>query len=244
MNITAEEKLMYSVMKAIYESRIPIDFKGAMVLKACLLEAGYPDDIRHTVDVDANWNSETAPTPEQMTDSIEAAIRRAGIDLKVNMYRMYGDNRSAGFELKDPETDELLFSMDIDVNRPMQATKLYQIEGLRFRGISPIMMLVDKISAISTDKVFSRIKDVVDLYYLAQVFGIDRDELAEAFNSSRRTVGDFDGFLHRLPELEHAYSKYRLAGNVSKPPFEEVYGTVKRFIRDVLPRERNRDYVR
>ena len=36
MNITAEEKLMYDVMKAIYDSGIPVNFKGSMVLKACL----------------------------------------------------------------------------------------------------------------------------------------------------------------------------------------------------------------
>lgn len=34
MKITAEEKLMYDVMKAIYDSGIPVDFKGSMVLKA------------------------------------------------------------------------------------------------------------------------------------------------------------------------------------------------------------------
>ncbi len=43
MNITAEEKLMYSVMKAIYDCGIPMNFKGSMVLKACLLEAGYEE---------------------------------------------------------------------------------------------------------------------------------------------------------------------------------------------------------
>ena len=43
MNFTAEEKLMYEVMKAIYESGIPISFKGSMVLKACLLEAGFSE---------------------------------------------------------------------------------------------------------------------------------------------------------------------------------------------------------
>ena len=36
MRMTAEEKLMYDVMKAIYDSGIPISFKGSMVLKACL----------------------------------------------------------------------------------------------------------------------------------------------------------------------------------------------------------------
>ena len=40
MNITADEKQMYQVMKALYESGIPICFKGSMVLKACLNEAG------------------------------------------------------------------------------------------------------------------------------------------------------------------------------------------------------------
>ena len=41
MNITGIEKRMYEVMKAVFDSGIPVDFKGAMVLKACLLEAGY-----------------------------------------------------------------------------------------------------------------------------------------------------------------------------------------------------------
>lgn len=58
MNMTAEEKTMYEVMKSIYDSRIPISFKGSMVLKACLFEAGYSDETRHTVDIDANWNSD------------------------------------------------------------------------------------------------------------------------------------------------------------------------------------------
>lgn len=58
MKITAEEHLMYKVMKAIYESGIPISFKGSMVLKACLMEAGFTDDTRHTVDIDANWHSD------------------------------------------------------------------------------------------------------------------------------------------------------------------------------------------
>ena len=58
MAITAVEKLMYQVMKAIFDSGIPVSFKGSMVLKACLLEAGYDEETRHTVDIDGNWNSD------------------------------------------------------------------------------------------------------------------------------------------------------------------------------------------
>lgn len=45
MQITAEEKLMYGVMKAMYDGGIPLDFKGSMVLKACLIEAGFHEEI-------------------------------------------------------------------------------------------------------------------------------------------------------------------------------------------------------
>ncbi len=74
MKLTAEEKLMYKVMKAIYESGIPLDFKGSMVLKACLHEAGFEDDVRHTVDIDGNWHFETPPTREQMTESLQKTL--------------------------------------------------------------------------------------------------------------------------------------------------------------------------
>ena len=74
MNITAEEKLMYSVMRSIYDSGIPVSFKGSMVLKACLMEEGYDEETRHTADIDANWYSGTAPGAEQMVESLQKAI--------------------------------------------------------------------------------------------------------------------------------------------------------------------------
>ena len=71
MKLSAEEKLMYQVMKAIYESGIPVSFKGSMVLKACLMEAGFTEDVRHTVDIDANWNTDNSPSAEHMVESIQ-----------------------------------------------------------------------------------------------------------------------------------------------------------------------------
>ena len=134
MNITAEEKIMYDVMKAIYDSGIPVCFKGSMVLKAFLIEAGYVDDTRHTVDIDANWNSDDSPTTEQIAESLQKAINRSGISLIVNVYRKYGEGRSAGFELIDPESEEILFTMDVDVNRPQVITQIYEISGIHFNG--------------------------------------------------------------------------------------------------------------
>lgn len=124
MVLTAEEKLMYRVMQVIYESGIPIDFKGSMVLRACLLEAGY--------------------------------------------------------------SEEILFRMDMDVNRPVAETKFYEIAEIRFRRVSVDQMLADKISVVSGDKVFRRIKDVVDLYYLSRVFPFHGTQVKQALESSGR----------------------------------------------------------
>lgn len=235
MNITAEEKLMYDVMKAIYDSGIPISFKGSMVLKACLMEAGFSDDTRHTVDIDANWNSDVPPTADQMVDSLQKAIFDKGIALEVKIYRMYGEGRSAGFELADSTTEEVLFTMDVDVNRPIPSTKIYEIAGVKFCGVSPIQIISDKVAAVSTDKVFRRIKDVVDLYYLSNVFAFDRGAILDTLKNNGRTLDSFDGFLNRTEELKHSYEKFRFAGDVSKPPFEEVYQAVKNYIKDILP---------
>lgn len=240
MNITAEEKLMYEVMKAIYDSGIPISFKGSMVLKACLLEAGFTEDTRHTVDIDANWNSDSLPSAEQMIESLQSAIKKSGIGLDVSIYRMYGEGRSAGFELTDQETGEILFSMDIDVNRPAPPTKIYEVEGLRFCGVSPSQMIADKVSAISSDKVFRRVKDVVDLYYISKVFDFDRADVIQTLKNSSKSLDTFHGFLHRTEDLQHAFEKFRFSGGVDKPTFEEVYHTVKSYIKDVLPKEKRR----
>lgn len=242
--MNSKEKLMYEVMKAIYEQSMPICFKGSMVLKACLLEAGYVEEVRHTVDIDANWNSDTPPSADTMISALQTAIDKAGIDANVRIYRMYGEGRSAGFTFADRETDEELFLMDMDVNRPIPDTQIYEIEGLRFRGVSPTQMIADKVSAISTEKIFRRIKDVVDLYYLSKVFSFDKADVLRALKANGRKLDHFQGFLQQPEELRHAYEKFRLGRDVHKPPFDEVYAAVKTFLKDVLPKEKSREQER
>ena len=241
MNVTAEERIMYSVMKAVYDSGIPISFKGSMVLKACLFEAGFLDETRHTVDIDANWNTDTPPTAEHMVESLQRAINRGGMDYEVRLYRMYGEKRSAGFELVDRNTDEILFTMDVDVNRPITPTQIYEVDGICFRGVSPLQMIADKVAVVSTDKVFRRIKDVVDLYYISKVFEFDVQNIYSTLKCSERTMGDFQGFLQRKEDLRHSYDKFRFAGDVNKPPFDAVYREVKIYLKDVLPKEASKE---
>lgn len=237
MNISAEEKIMYGVMKALYDSGIPISFKGSMVLKACLMEAGFSDDTRHTVDIDANWYSDVDPSADQLVDSLQKALDQNDIPLDVKIYRMYGEGRSAGFELKDKTSGEIIFTMDLDVNRPEVPTRIYEVEGVCFRGVSPKQMMADKVSVISTNKVFRRIKDVVDMYYISQVFEFDEREVLQLLENSGRKLADFSGFINRIDDLRHSYEKFRFTGDVNKPSFEEVYDKVRLFIGSLIRQE-------
>ncbi|MGI6594744.1 MAG: hypothetical protein ACOX24_06685 [Christensenellales bacterium] len=234
MKISAEEKLMYEVMKAIYVSGIPVSFKGSMVLKAYLLEAGYFEDTRHTVDIDANWNSGSTPTIEQIAESFQKALDENFINLKVIPYRKYSDNISAGFELRDMASKEVIFTMDVDVNRSIPMTKIYEISGLCFRGVVISQMIADKVYVVSSDKIFQRIKDLVDLYYISHVCDFNRGDVLNILKSNNRKFGRFDGFLNRIDDLKHSYEKFRFGGDINKPPFEEVYQVVKNFIAGVI----------
>ena len=235
MKLSAEEKLMYRVMKAVYDSRIPISFKGSMVMKACLMEAGFIEDTRHTEDIDGNWYSDKYPTSEEMETSMQRALDDGNIPLKVSIYRMYGAKRSAGFDLRNPSTGEIIFTMDIDVNRPKTPTKIYEIEGIRFSRSVLNQMIADKVSVVSTDKVFRRIKDIIDLYYYSQVFRFDSNEILKLLSNSGRTLGDFSGFINRVDDLKHSYEKFRFSGDINKPAFEDVYKDVKNYIAEILP---------
>ncbi len=107
-------------------------------------------------------------------------------------------------------------------------------EGIRFCGSAPKQMLADKISVISSDKVFRRIKDVVDLYYYSQVLKLEREEILQTLEDSGRRMGDFDGFINRTEELKHSYEKFRFLGGINKPAFEDVYQSVKAFVSEML----------
>lgn len=244
MDITASEMQMYMVMKSLYDSGIPICFKGSMVLKALLNEAGFTDNVRRTVDIDANWNFDEPPTSEQLIASLQSALDHNKLQIDVKLVRMYGDERSAGFILTDRKTKSELFSMDIDINRPMPETRLYEIAGMRFYGVSPTQIIADKICVVSSNRVYSRIKDVIDLYYISKVFSYSKEEVILTLLNSGRSLDHFNGFLNHIDELRHAYNKFRVGDNVEKPSFEEVYLVVKEYVYVFLPYERERVYER
>lgn len=59
-------------------------------------------------------------------------------------------------------------------------------------------------------------------------------EVLQTLENNGRVLGSFSAFLNRQDELRHAYKKFRFTGNADKPLFDDVYGTVKLYIMEVL----------
>ncbi|WP_102342449.1 hypothetical protein [Galactobacillus timonensis] len=235
------EEMMYKVMTAIYDSGLPIGFKGSLVLKAFLRNAGFEDDLRTTKDIDANWSSSDFPTDQEVVNALQKAVDRTDLGLVVTMTRQYGEGRSAGFVFSNPETGMSVFSMDMDINRqPIPSTQMYEDSYFHFRGVLPSKMIADKVTVVSSDKVFRRVKDVIDLYYFSSVVDLDADKVMKTIEESGRELGDFNAFLHRKDELQHAYEKFRFGEDIYKPSFEEVYQTTHSYLSSLMPLEKDK----
>jgi hypothetical protein len=225
---------MYQVMGNIYEIDVPLVFKGAMVVRNILLSKGYGSIDRPTGDIDSHWTG-SPPSMETLVALVQKALAKADDGLISVPFREYSDNKSAGIYVLDAATNEKLFSMDINV-RPVDGSQIYTFGDIAFRGVLPTSIISDKVMAMSTNYVFRRAKDMVDVYALThciETWTADIFELIKRHPEKR--FERYEGFYNRKPELEHAYAKLNM--EAGKPPFEVIYPYIERFIRPFAQRD-------
>lgn len=228
---------MYKVMKAVHDSRLPMNFKGSMVLKAILLESGYSDSIRHTIDIDSRWFSDIPPSIDFIASSIQKALDDATLPYTIIPTRNYGNGQSAGFKFESKQSGRSDFTMDMEIGIRPRELKIYEVNGCCFSGVVASSILADKILVVSSRKIFRRMKDLVDLYYLSKVVILRKEEVKTVIASNYKTLGDFVEFLHMKDNLRHAYDKFIPLEEAEKIPFEDLYSNVKDYIKDFLPND-------
>lgn len=220
-----KEQIMYEIMSHLHKSNLPIVFKGALITKLILSESGLDKLTRETKDIDANWVG-TKPTMADLVESVNTALSTMPHGLKAVAHRDYGEKQSAGLKIVVSNGDEVL-KMDIDIKQ-VESTRIYWYGTLSFRGTTVNQILCDKISSLSGEKIFRRIKDMLDVYALSKCVGIEVSHILETAKATGRIIGDFNMFLNAPLEVAHAYGKLR--GVVEKPEFDKVYNHVKIFI--------------
>ena len=223
------EKIMMDVMAELSRAHAPVAFKGAMLLKIALEDTNTSSVARATRDLDGDWLN-TNVSMEQMTGIVEKAVQKVNPDLSVDVFRAFGENKSAGFWILN-QNKERFFSIDLGIRpHPFQQDYqiIYQGKPLYIRGATRSKMLSDKICAIASPKVFRRAKDLVDVYILSHSKDVNLLDVHRTIHAGGRTLGSFEEFRTRKDDLKHAYEK--LANVENKPDFSALYGRLETFL--------------
>jgi len=229
---------MYLLMGKISGADAPIVFKGAMITRLILVEGGYTALERQTKDIDANWVGEP-PAMNVLIDTINDSLGELINHVYAVAFRAYGEKVSAGISIREKQTDEEIISMDIDM-RPIHGSRIYHYGEIAVKGVLVDEVLADKLTVLSKQRIFRRVKDMVDIYALAHCVEVHTADVFEMFKKNpSREIGAFDEFIQRRQDVEHAYE--RLRGITNKPPFDQVYKFVLNFIQpfikqDMIPR--------
>lgn len=233
MKWTLEYRLevMLRLIETMSDMRIPVVFVGAMVLKMAV-PCSVLDTERATKDIDCNWCGGT-PTMEYLFGVLQKAANASGLGLTVQPTRKFTGEQTACFKFYDSDGD-YAFKMDMNICGNPFSCRYLTVNGKSVIGASPLKMLSDKICVLSSNKISRRAKDLFDLYLLSALTGYTLSGVYSINSSLYRSNEDFDFFLNRRPELEHAYSK--LEGIRNKPSFEVVYSRVMHFAEPFIRR--------
>ena len=222
-----DERFLYQIMNELYCMEAPIIFKGALITKLVLEEFNNPSKMqRETRDIDADWIGKE-PSMDELRGYIQAAVDNIRPGLIVEAKREYGERRAAGFAIYNQNMEKVT-SLDISV-RQNPYYRMYEFENMRFRGANVDKILVDKISAISSERIIRRVKDLADVYALSLCTTYEGGRLKEMADVTGRKIGDFAYFDNHKHELQEAYGK--LKDIEGKRPFEAVYAKVAEFTR-------------
>lgn len=232
--MTKQEELMYQILGKISSTNAPIIFKGALITKLALAESNYNNLERATGDIDANWVG-SPPAMSQLVDTINEALGELKDDLYAVATREYGDKKSAGISIVQKGTNEEVATMDIDMRPLGSGSRDYYFGETKIKGVLVDEILADKISVLSSNKIFRRAKDLVDVYALSQCSQVTTPEIFDICDKKGMEVGMFTAFIERRADLEHAYNKLR--GIEGKPPFDEVYAHMEKFLSPFIERD-------
>jgi hypothetical protein len=231
--MTERERLMYQVLGKISEADAPLVFKGALITKLILSECGYSDLERQTRDIDANWIGSPPPMSE-LENTIDRSLNALDGSFRAVAFREYGDKISAGLYLVNNTTGEKMVTIDIDI-RPICGSRTYHYGEMSICGVLADEILSDKITVLSGMKVFRRSKDLIDVYALTHCVNVETAEIYRVIARKNLELGDFSNLLTRYADAEHAYHK--LQGIEGKPPFDNVYSYLTKFVRPFAQRD-------
>jgi hypothetical protein len=111
-------------------------------------------------------------------------------------------------------------------------SRMYPYGETILLGVTPDNVIAVKINAVSSDKLFRRAKDLIDLYALAHCLTVKTADICRIWERKSLAIGTFEEFRNRLNDLRHSYEK--LSRVDPKPEFDKIYYYLTQFLRPFI----------
>lgn len=153
-------------------------------------ENGFEQIERATKDIDANWIG-SPPTMDILVETINQSLGELKELFVAVSNREYGDMKAAGVSILEKETGDEILSMDIDI-KPVAGSRVYYHGEAAIKGVLANEILVDKITACSSDAVYKwRTKDVIDVFALSHCVQVNTQEIYNLSEKVKREIWVF-----------------------------------------------------
>ena len=212
-NIDMEMNILFNVVKILNNLDIKYKIKGNVLLHLNQQNNEYYDVFRGTRDID--MHTEYADALKIANYFEEFSPLCTIISTKSGLVKSI-DNLNLGNIVKiDINSEE-----NLELNT--KYTEIYQIKDEKFYGNSIEGILKDKISAISTQKVSRRFKDVVDLYIIFKLLKFTEEKIIRKLNEYK--TGNFEEYWN--PETIRAKELFKGLYFSEEKTIEDIYSFI------------------
>lgn len=233
----------YSVEEIMLDflNGITVVYKNTFALRGCMclkMQLDFKNDIRGTRDLDMDFFTKD-DWEFFVYNCCAIATNYSKLGVRYYLVSRRGFNKNPNgdsLKLKGVMDDkEYLFKLDMNIKNPVEYDD--GEHGLKISRLNDI--IGDKLSVLYTPKSCRRIKDLIDIYYIAKYVNIEslnslceflrqKDVIQNVLSLHSCFIMDKTNY----DVLNHAYSKYTFYAGV-KPEFCDVYKLALNFIEPI-----------
>jgi hypothetical protein len=164
--IIADFKNLLEVVKLLVAGDTPVVFVGGVALYLYLNEINYDGISRQTVDIDANIISDSL-TINSFLELVNSRIVEIDSLLIAKIKENPREARAVGITIYNDYSKHIYLRMDIS-NTPVLTIKEYVLDNCVIKAITPLELLSNKLSIMSTNSILRRAKDLFDILVLSR----------------------------------------------------------------------------
>lgn len=210
--------------------------KCGTVLVTKMLENNRQDLVRLTQDLDIHCSKKDIWI--DFYTNIESILNKNNLGLQYKLIDRRSIKKgldlsdSLKFEILDKNNDSTVkFKIDMNI-KPNNIVTFEYNPDLNMTTYDATTMVTDKIHAISSEKIFRRIKDLYDISVLASLYDFSYLDIKKHIEVKFGSIGNLKNMLtnENIYDIMHAYEKYNAFLN-EKPDIRVVWSIVEAFVK-------------